>query len=87
MTIDPTTLPASPYTFSVDGLKLQKRDPIVDTKGELWTCSHTAKRGRATLTTRNGSSIIPIWPKFWVDIVGRIYYLLAYAKGSTDSLS
>ena len=45
MTIDPTTLPASPYAFSVYGLKLQKRDPIVDTRGELWTCSHTAKRG------------------------------------------
>ena len=35
MTIDPTTLPASPYAFSVYGLKLQKRDPIVDTKGEV----------------------------------------------------
>ena len=35
MTIDPTTLPPSPYKFSVFGLKLQKRDPIIDTKGEV----------------------------------------------------
>lgn len=28
-------LPVSPYKFSVYGLKLQKRDPIVDGKGVL----------------------------------------------------
>ena len=35
MTIDPTTLPPSPYKFSVFGLKLQKRDPIVEGKHRL----------------------------------------------------
>ena len=31
----PTDLPTSPYKFSVYGLKLQKRDPITDTKGNV----------------------------------------------------
>ncbi len=35
MTIVLTDLPTSPYKFPVYGLKLQKREPITDTKGNV----------------------------------------------------